>query len=92
MLDLAPDAMYKRDLPHVLLLTARKTITIKRMNPQPPTVAQWKQRLMEVNVMEALTAKLQSRSDVLGKGVATYSKVPLELKGITVDLIVFNVY
>ena len=59
--------MYTRDqkhLLHILLMTARKMVTINWMNPQPPTVAQWKQKLKEVYGMEALTAKLQLRSDV----------------------------
>lgn len=70
LFDLAPEGMYTRDqrhLLHILLMTARKMITIKWMNLQPPTVAQWKQKLREVYGMEALTAKLQLRSDVFGR-------------------------
>ena len=59
--------MYTRDqkyLLHILLMTARKMVTIKWKNSQPPTVAQWKQKLGEVYGMEAPTAQLQLRSDV----------------------------
>lgn len=70
LFDLAPDGRYNRDqehLIHILLMTARKMVAVNWMNPQPPTILQWKQRLREVYVMEALTAKLQLRSDVLGR-------------------------
>jgi len=59
--------MHTRDqkyLLHILLMTARKMVTIKWMNSQPPTVAQWKQKLGEVYRIEALTAQLQLRSNV----------------------------
>lgn len=51
LFDLAPDSRYSRNqkhLRHILLTTARKTVT-------------------EVDVMEALTAKIQLRSDVFGR-------------------------
>ena len=67
LFDLTPEGMYTRDqehLIHILLMTARKMVTIKWLNPQPPTVAQWKQKIREVYGMEALTAQLQLRSDV----------------------------
>ena len=65
--DPTPEDMYTRDqtyLVHILLLTARKMVTIKWMNSRPPTGAQCKQKLGEVYGMEALTAQLQLRSDV----------------------------
>ena len=61
LFDLTPDDTYTRDqkhLLHILLMTARKMVTIKWRNPQPPTVAQ-------VYAIEALTAQLQLLSDVL---------------------------
>ena len=67
LLDLTLEDMYTRDqkhLLHILLMTARKMVTVKWMNPQPPTVAQWKQKLREVYGMEALTAQLQLKADV----------------------------
>ena len=67
LFDLSPDDTYNRDqkhLLHILLMTARKMVTIKWRNPRPPTVAQWIQKLREVYGMEALTAQLQLRSDV----------------------------
>lgn len=44
----------------------RKMIRVEWMNQRPPTVAQWKQKSREVDVAEALTAKLQLLS--LGGG------------------------
>lgn len=67
---LAPDGRYNRHQKHLLhlhLMTARKMITVKWMNPRQPTIAQWKQKFRDVYFMEALTAKLQLRSDVLGR-------------------------
>lgn len=40
----------------ILLLMARKRTRVQWMNLLPTRVSQWKQRLAEVNVMEALTA------------------------------------
>lgn len=42
-------------------------LPIKFMTPQPPTVSQWRQKLADVYVMEALTAKSQLRSDIFGR-------------------------
>lgn len=70
LFDLVAEGRYDRDqkhLLHILLMTARKMVTIYWMNPQPPTIVQWKQKLREVYVMEALTAKLQLRSDAFGR-------------------------
>ena len=47
------------DILHVLLMVARKMITINWKNPNPPTVEQWKQKLKQVHKMEYMTAKLQ---------------------------------
>lgn len=70
LFDLAPDGSYNRNqkhLLHILLMTARKMVTVKWMNPQSPTIIEWKQRLKEVYVLESLTARLQLRSDVFGR-------------------------
>lgn len=62
LLDLSPEGTHTRaqnHLLHILLVTARKVMTIyKWMNPQ------WKRKLREVYGMEALIARLQLRSDV----------------------------
>lgn len=52
---------------HLLLLIARNIIAVKWRNPQTPTVTQWRQKLREVYVVEALTATLQLRTDVFGR-------------------------
>lgn len=67
LFDLTPEDMYTRDqkyLLHILLMIARKIVTINWRNPQPPTVAQWKHKLREVYGMEALTTQLQLKTDV----------------------------
>lgn len=63
LLDLIPEGMYnnKKQLLHILLITARKMVTLNWMNPLPPKVTQWKLKLKEVYGMEALTAKVQLR-------------------------------
>lgn len=45
VLDLAPDGRHNRErklLLHPLLMTACKMVTIRWMNPQPPTAARWR--------------------------------------------------
>lgn len=44
---------------HVLLMIARKMITMHWMQPEPPTVAQWRLRCNQVQLMENMTAILQ---------------------------------
>ena len=44
---------------HILLMIARKMITMCWMQPEPPTVAQWKKRCGQVQMMENMTAILQ---------------------------------
>lgn len=48
------------------MMTARKIKAAEWKNSQTATVAVGTQRLREVFGIEALTAKLQSRSDVFG--------------------------
>ncbi|KAF7645302.1 hypothetical protein LDENG_00206850, partial [Lucifuga dentata] len=47
----------------ILLLVARKIITIHWMKAFPPTQTQWTQRLKQVYIMEYMTAKLQMKID-----------------------------
>ena len=44
---------------HILLMIAKKIITINWMKPSPPTIAQWIQKVRQVNTMENMTAILQ---------------------------------
>lgn len=44
----------------ILLLTARKMITVNWKKSSPPTKIQWTQRLKQVYIMEHLTAKLKT--------------------------------
>ena len=62
LLDVFPDHMLNAEqcyLLHVLLMIARKMITINWMKPNPPTVAQWLQKVKHVYMMEYMTAQLQ---------------------------------
>ena len=44
---------------HILLMIARKIITINWMQPSPPTKAQWIQKVKQVHTMENMSAFLQ---------------------------------
>ena len=62
LLDVFPDHLYTADqcyLLHVLLMIARKIITINWLKPNPPTIAQWLQKVKNVYIMEHMTAQLQ---------------------------------
>lgn len=48
----------------ILILIAKKMITVSWLKPQPPTVIQWKNKLKEVYVMEQITARLQMKMDL----------------------------
>lgn len=48
----------------ILLLSARKIITVNWRKPSPPTKTEWTQRLKHVYLMELLTAKLQMKTDL----------------------------
>ena len=49
---------------HMLLLVARKMITLSWLQPLPPTINQWHERVLKVYTMEKITAKLQMKYDV----------------------------
>ncbi|KAF7655423.1 hypothetical protein LDENG_00056120 [Lucifuga dentata] len=53
----------QRYILRILLLVARKMITINWMKAFPPTQTQWTQRLKQVYIMEYMTAKLQMKMD-----------------------------
>ena len=64
ILDLVPDGAMDKKKAHlvsILLLIARKMITICWLKPLPPTIHQWKERLKTVFLMEKITAKLHCR-------------------------------
>ena len=78
ILDLYPsDALSadQRYLLHILLMTARKTITMNWLKPQPPTVDQWTQKLKSVYLMEYLTAQLQLKTDLFTRRWSKVSKI-----------------
>ena len=66
LLDIFPDNLSQDQafLPHLLLMTERKMITICWLNPEPPTVTQWTQKIRQVYLMERLTAQLQLKTPV----------------------------
>ena len=55
------------DILHILMMVARKMITINWMNPNPPTIQQWQQKIKQVYNMESLTAQLQMKMELFGK-------------------------
>lgn len=57
---LSKDKMY---LFRILVLVAKKMITISWLKPLPPTVEQWKERLTKVYTMEKITACLNLTMD-----------------------------
>ena len=65
---------------NILLLTARKMITLAWMRPLIPTIDQWHERLRKVYAMEKITAKLQMKFDVFVKNwapVICYLNLPV---------------
>lgn len=61
LLDIFPDGFsYEQHfLLHLLLMTARKMITIHWLKPETPTAAQWLLKTRHVYTMERITAQLQ---------------------------------
>lgn len=49
---------------HVLILIARKMITLLWLKPFPPTVPQWQERVKKVYLMEKITAHLHLKMDI----------------------------
>lgn len=49
---------------HVLILIARKMITLLWLKPLPPTVLQWQERVKKVYLMEKITAHLHLKMDI----------------------------
>ena len=62
LLGAIPKALYnadKRYILMILLLVAKKMITVNWRDVKPPTIGQWTQRLKNVYMMERMTASLQ---------------------------------
>lgn len=51
----------------IMVLVAKKLITVCWYKPSPPTVNQWKERLVKVYAMEKITAKLNLTMDLFRK-------------------------
>ena len=51
----------------ILLLIAKKMITVSWLKPQPPSISQWRERIKNVLTMEKLTAKLQLKVDTFNR-------------------------
>ena len=54
----------QRILLRVLLLIAKKMITISWLRPQPPTVTQWREKVKDVYYMENIITRLHLKTDV----------------------------
>lgn len=75
ILGLIPETDMDRDttsLLRILLLIAKKTITTSWRETQPPSIAQWRQRLKKVFFMEKITARLQLKTN---RFMAKWAKV-----------------
>lgn len=62
LLGAIPQETYSSDpryMLQILLLIAKKMITVNWKDPNPPTITQWVQRLKMVYTMEQMTASLQ---------------------------------
>lgn len=57
----------QRYILHILLLVAKKNVTANWKNVKSPTVAEWKQRLRQVYLMERMTASLQLKMDLFDR-------------------------
>ena len=49
---------------HVLLIIARKMITLSWLKPLPPTILQWQERVKRVYIMEKTTVHLHLKMDI----------------------------
>ena len=49
---------------HVLLIIARKMITLSWLKPLPPTILQWQERVKRVYIMEKTTVHLRLKMDI----------------------------
>lgn len=66
ILGVLPDDLAENDetdLLRTLLLIANKVITSLWLQPHPPTIAQWKERIQEVYNIESLTAFLHLKTE-----------------------------
>ncbi|KAM7369499.1 hypothetical protein PAMP_000739 [Pampus punctatissimus] len=62
LLDVFPDHLLTTEqcyILHILLMIARKIITINWMKTDPPMITQWLQKIKHVYMMEYMTAQLQ---------------------------------
>ena len=49
---------------HILLMAARKIITVNWMKVREPTVTEWTHRLKQIYMFEKMTADLQLKSEI----------------------------
>ncbi len=47
----------------ILLITAKKMITASWLEPRPPSITEWTERVKNVYIMEKITARLQMKTD-----------------------------
>ena len=62
LLEKIPENLLSKDqyyMLHILLMTAKKMITVNWMQPCAPTKAQWIQKIKQIHTMENMTAILQ---------------------------------
>ena len=57
----------KEYLLKILVLIAKKMITVSWYKPLPPTINQWRERIVRVYTMEKITANLNLTTDLFKK-------------------------
>lgn len=57
----------QRYILRILLLVAKKIVTLNWKNVKSPTVSEWKQKLKQVYIMERMTASLQMKMDIFNQ-------------------------
>ncbi len=64
---------------HILLMAARKIITVNWMKVHQPTLTEWTQRLNQIYIFEKMTADLQLKSDMFQQ---TWALMETDLLGL----------
>ncbi len=63
----------------ILLMAARKIITVNWMKVHQPTLTEWTQRLNQIYIFEKMTADLQLKSDIFQQ---TWALMETDLLGL----------
>lgn len=92
LLDVLPDHWFTTDecyILHILLMTARKTITMNWMKLKPPTTVKWLQKVKHVYMMECMTAQLQLKLPIFKRRWASVTDY-LKLVNLFLKILLMN--